>query len=288
MWEMHTRGPELPILVDSHCHLDVEDFDADRDAAVARARAAGVVAQIIPAISARSWPAIRALCSRHTGLYAAYGLHPVALDQHQPQDLQKLDAWLDQHPAVAVGETGLDFHVPGLDPQAQRELLDGHLEIARARQLPAILHARKAVDAVIQMIRRHPGVRGVVHSYGGSIEQAQQLQRLGFMIGIGGPITYPRGSRLRSLVAALPITQLLLETDAPDQPLRGFQGQRNEPARLPLVLAAVAAARNCDPRGLARACCANAETLFGPLGLEDANSAEPTSAPTPGRTDHQA
>ena len=250
-------------LIDSHCHLDAGEFDADRDEAIARARAAGVLAQVLPAVAAAGWPALHALTMRQRGLYPAYGLHPVYLDQHARMHLDDLQRWLDAHPqTVAVGECGLDFHLPDPDPGLQRMYLDAQLDIALQCGLPVILHARRALDEVLAALRRRPGLRGVVHSFSGSAQQARQLWDLGFLIGIGGPVTYPRAQRLRGIVAGMPIEFLLLETDSPDQPDSDWRGQRNEPSRLPRIVAEVAALRCADTGHLADATAANARRLF--------------------------
>ncbi len=250
-------------LIDSHCHLDVAEFDADRDAVLARARAAGVTRQIVPAIAAAGFAKLRALCRAEPGLFPAYGLHPMYLAEHRTEHLAELARWIERERPVAVGECGLDFHVPGLDADAQRDCFRRQLELARDFDLPVILHARRALDAVIGMLRAAGVEGGVVHSFSGSLEQARQLWKMGFCLGIGGPITYPRARRLREIVTAMPLEFLLLETDAPDQPLHGYQGARNEPARLAEVCAAVAALRGADATDIARATSANCARLFG-------------------------
>lgn len=250
-------------LIDSHCHFDAAEFDADRDAVLARARAAGVGEQIVPAIAAAGWPGLRALCTATPGLHAAYGLHPMFLAEHRPEHLDRLAEWVDREHPVAIGECGLDFFVEGLDRDAQQEYFEAQLVLAREHDLPVIVHARRAVDAVIAALRRVGRLRGVVHSYGGSEEQAAQLWKLGFRLGIGGPVTYPRAARLRRVVATMPIEQLLLETDAPDQPGIGHRGERNEPAHLVEVLDVVAALRGAPVGEIAQATSANAATLFG-------------------------
>ena len=249
-------------LVDSHSHFDVGDFDGDRAEAHARALAAGVDRQIVPAIDAHTWPRLREVCGGVPGLHPAYGLHPVYLETHRRHDLDTLREWIQRERPVAVGECGLDFYVDGLDRDEQQRYFDAQLALAVEFKLPVIVHARRAVDAVIAAIRRHPGVRGVVHSFPGSPEQARQLHQLGFLLGIGGPVTYARANRLRKLVADMPLDQLLLETDAPDQPDADHRGQRNEPAHLPHVLDVVARLRNEAPEAIAAATTANAERLF--------------------------
>jgi TatD DNase family protein len=250
------------MLIDSHCHLDAPEFDADRDAVIARARSAGVVAQVIPAVDASGWPKLSALCASHEGLHPAYGLHPMYLAEHREEHIAALRELLSTERAVAVGECGLDFHVPGLDETRQRFFFDEQLKIARDFDLPVILHARKAVDAVISSVRHIGGLRGVVHSFSGSEQQAEQLWKLGFYLGIGGPVTYERAQRLRRTVAAMPIEFLLLETDAPDQPDAMHRGERNEPARLTVVRDCIVELRQMSPDALAVATSRNAARLF--------------------------
>jgi TatD DNase family protein len=249
-------------LIDSHSHLDAAEFDADRTAVLARARDAGVRRQIVPAVAFDTFPALRDLCAREHGLYPAYGLHPMFLDEHVPHHLGALSDWIARENPVAIGECGLDFFVPGLDAETQRLYFRRQLEMARDFSLPAILHARRALDEVIATIRRIGHLRGVVHSFSGSAEQAVQLWKSGFLIGLGGPITYPRARRLREIVATMPLEFLLLETDSPDQPLHGHQGARNEPALLIDVCACVAQLRGVDPETVAAATTANAERVF--------------------------
>jgi len=250
-------------LVDTHSHFDVGEFEADRAAAHARAVEAGVRDQVVPAVDAQSWANLKAVCAGFPGLHAAYGLHPTFLASHRPRHLEELREWLARERPVAVGECGLDFFVEGLDRAEQQRYFDGQLALAREFDLPLIVHARRAVDPVIASIRKAGGVRGVVHSFSGSAEQAAQLHKLDFMLGIGGPVTYERARRLRRIVAELPIEQLLLETDSPDQPGAGHQGERNEPARLLDVLEVVAELRGAARHEIATATTANAVRLFG-------------------------
>ena len=250
------------MLVDSHCHLDASEFDADRDAVIRRARAAGVVQQVVPAVDADHWPQLRDICRTDSGLFPAYGLHPMFLDVHKPEHLPQLGEWIARERPLAVGECGLDFFVEGLDADAQQLYFDGQLALAHDFDLPVIVHARRAVDAVIASFKRIGKLRGVVHSFSGSPEQARQLWQLGFLIGIGGPATYTRANRLRGLVARMPLEHLLLETDAPDQPDAEIRGQRNEPARLAYVCQTIADLRGVEAEAIATATTANARRLF--------------------------
>ncbi|MDZ7751339.1 MAG: TatD family hydrolase [Gammaproteobacteria bacterium] len=249
---------------DSHCHMDDDLFAGDRAAVIGRARTAGVTTQVVPAVSAATWPRLKAVCAAFDGLLPAYGLHPMYLAHHRDEHLTELARWLEAESPVAVGECGLDYYVEGLDRDRQLDIFEAHIRLARDYDLPLIVHGRKALDDVLKCVRRHPGVRGVAHSFSGSEQQARQLLDNGFLLGIGGPLTYPRARRLRRVVAAVPLEGLVLETDAPDQPVAGHQGVRNEPARVTDVLAAMAEVRGMAVAEVARATTANARRLFSP------------------------
>lgn len=249
-------------LVDSHVHLDDDAFAGDRDAVIERARKAGVGTMVVPAVDADSWPTIRDLCARHAGPHPAYGLHPMFLPQHAPEHVDALSSWLNESRPVAVGEIGLDFHVDGLDRELQRHYFLRQLQLAREHDLPVIVHARGALEEVTLTLRRSGGLRGVVHSFSGSEQQARQLWDLDFHLGIGGPVTYERAQRLRRIVTHMPIEFLLLESDAPDQPDAAHRGKRNEPSHVAEVLRCIAALRDESEADIAAATSANARRLF--------------------------
>jgi len=250
-------------LTDSHAHLDDSSFAPDLPAVLQRAGEAGVRRIVVPAIHRNSWTGIAQLCTEHPQALPAYGLHPIYLEQHRPEHVAELTRWLAEHPAVAVGEIGLDYFLEELDRELQRSYFEQQLHIAREFELPVIVHARRAMDEVTATLRRIGGLRGVVHSFSGSEQQAEQLWRLGFHLGIGGPVTYERAQRLRRIVAGMPIEYLLLETDAPDQPGAAHRGERNEPAHITEVLRVVAALRGDSEEHIAAATTANAARLFG-------------------------
>lgn len=249
-------------MFDSHSHLDAPEFDADRPQVLERARAAGIHSQLVPAIARRNWEAVAQLCCQYEGLLPAYGLHPLYQSEHRIEDLLALRVWLKTHPAAALGEIGLDFY-PGVGwPNEQVEYFHAQLAIAREFDLPVVLHARRAVDPVLQALKKYGVKRGVLHSFSGSLQQAQALIKQGLLLGLGGPLTYPRANRLRHIAAQLPIEHLLVETDSPDQPLCGFQGQRNEPARLQRVISTLAELRGSTPTEIEHCTDANAIALF--------------------------
>ena len=248
--------------VDTHVHLDSQSFAPDRWAVMERARSAGVSTMIVPAVDLASWPVIRTLCAEQPRLFPAFGLHPMYLGEHALAHVDALSSWLDQGPAAGIGEIGLDFHVAGSNHALQRDYFTRQLRLARERELPVIVHARGALEEVILTLRRIGGLHGVVHSFSGSEQQARALWKLGFHIGIGGPVTYERAQRLRRIVTQMPIEFLLLESDAPDQPDSGHRGLRNEPARVLEVLRCISALRGESDAAVAAATTANARRLF--------------------------
>ncbi|MGB0134029.1 TatD family hydrolase [Dokdonella sp.] len=250
------------MLIDSHSHIDTEAFGTDRSEVLMRAASVGVHRQIVPAIARSGWKKLGELCADNPGLYPAFGLHPMFLAQHRVEHLDELAGLVEKRRPVAIGECGLDFFVDGLDRETQTMFFERQLELARDFDLPVVVHARRAFDAVAACIRRIGKLRGVIHSFSGSTQQAEAFYKLDFMLGIGGPATYPRAHRLRNLVAEMPGEFLLLETDSPDQPLSGHQGERNEPSRLRELLTVVAELRNTSEEQTALLTTTNAERLF--------------------------
>lgn len=249
-------------LIDCHCHLDFDDFDHDRSEALARAYAASVSDIIIPGVNANTWQKIADLCADNSNLYACFGIHPYTVNQHTLDDLTQLKHWLKAHNNVAVGECGLDFRQGQADTAVQLEFFQAQLNIAQNMCKPVVIHAVRATEQVIQSIQKYPGLRGMVHSYSGSYEQALKLIDLDFYISIGGGATYERATRIRDVVTKIPLDRLLFETDAPDQADSQHSGKRNEPAYLVNVLDTVTALRKESKETIAEQTTANAKQLF--------------------------
>ncbi|MEM7562517.1 MAG: TatD family hydrolase [Pseudomonadota bacterium] len=249
-------------LIDSHCHLDDDRLDLSRDEVVESARQAGVNRMILPATTANRWEKLKSLCKMVPGLYAAYGLHPMFIEQHQQIHLVELDEWLDREHPVAVGEFGLDFYHSRVDERWQKQLFREQLQLAQNHQLPVILHVRKAMDETIALLRKQPGEGGVVHSFAGSQQQAMQLYDLGFKLGIGATVGFERARKLRSVVASMPDDALLLESDAPDQPGAQHRGELNQPAFVVEHLKVIAALRETGLQEAAAMTTRNTENLF--------------------------
>lgn len=255
-------------LFDSHCHLDIADFESDRSQVLSDARTAGVKDILVPGIDAAGWPGLQAFCNSDTHLHAAYGLHPYFVEQHSMDSLTGLDQLLAGSDAVAVGEIGLDYVIDNADHNKQQKLLEAQLELARNHNLPVVLHVRKAHDAMLQTLKRIPVRGGTAHAFSGSLQQAQQYIDLGFKLGFGGMLTFERSTRLRRLATELPLQAMVLETDAPDMTGARHQGQRNSPAWLPEVAETLAAIKQLNFEEIASVTTASACQVFG-LGGHD-------------------
>ncbi len=254
---------KAPTLIDTHCHLDAAEFDADRDRVFERARAGGVEAIVVPAVERANFAAVRRTCQRYPGCLPALGLHPMYLDRHRPEYLEALGAEIARQRPVAVGEIGLDYFVPGLDPAQQEYYFVEQLKIAREADLPVLLHIRRAHDQVLKQLRRFRVKGGIAHAFNGSHHQAEVFMDLGFKLGFGGAMTYPRALKLRRLAAALPLGAIVLETDAPDIPPAFARGGRNSPEYLPQIAAVLADLRAMAPDAIAAATSANARQVLG-------------------------
>lgn len=250
-------------LIDTHTHLDDGRFDNDREAVMERAAAHGVSRMVVPAIQAAGWPPLRSLCQRYPQLAPAYGLHPMFMHCHHSSHIDELAHWLEREKCVAVGECGLDYFIPEPDKRGQRRLFEAQLELASQHRLPVIVHARKSVEEVINILRAFPDLKGVLHSFSGSRQQAERLIEMKFMFGIGGPVTYSNARKLRPMVAWLPLTSLLLETDSPDQPDAAHRGERNEPGYLTNIVTEICELKQIASETLAQQTTANAVQLFG-------------------------
>jgi TatD DNase family protein len=276
------------MLIDTHCHLDADAFSADRDAVAAGARTVGVCAIVVPAVDANSFAAVRDCCARHDACFPAYGIHPLFVDRAGEPDLATLRDWLIResggaHPAVAVGEIGLDFFVAGFDAVRQAHFFVEQLKIARELDLPVLLHVRRSVDQVLKCLRRIKVPGGIAHAFNGSRQQADEFIKLGFKLGFGGALTFPRALRIRELAATLPLDSIVLETDAPDMSPE-FAGQaRNTPGNLPRIAAVLARLRGIPPETLAQATSTNAK---GVLRLRPAEEAP--GQPQAGRSPAQS
>ena len=249
-------------LIDSHCHLDFEIFDNDRPQIMQRAKDNNICDIVIPGTEKKHWHRINQLCAEHKNLHACYGLHPYWVNHHKEQHIRQLEKYLSANNPVALGECGLDFRPQQADKKIQLNFFEAQLAIAESFRLPVVIHSVKAGEAVIQTIKKFKQLAGMIHSYSGSIEQAKQLIDLNFFISISGSVTYNNTKKIKAVVKEIPLTSLLLETDAPDQPDQKNSGKRNEPAYLINTLDVISALRDEQREIIAKQTTSNAKTLF--------------------------
>ena len=259
-------------MFDSHCHLDAEEYDGDRDAVLARARAAGVRGIMVPGYTPDEWTRLGPLCAAHRGIVCAVGLHPLYvhdLDERTRSDaLARLEPLLRELRARAVGECGLDAPVArkgGADLETQSAVVDAHLELARSLELPVILHCVRAHGRMLDLLERHGRLPrgGVMHAYGGPVELIDRYARLGFSFSFGGIVTHVGAKKPRLALTRVPLSRLLVETDGPSQVPAGSQRPRSEPADVAKVLAVAAELRGESVSLLAARTWDNTLGLFG-------------------------
>lgn len=258
-------------MIDTHCHLDIAAFDADREAVLARAAAAGVSGILVPAIRPRTWAALRALAARHGILRIALGVHPQIVPELDPGEVGEdfadvLARAVEEAGAVAVGECGLDGGAA--DPARQEAIFRAHIRAARAVKKPLSIHVLRAHDAAPRILReeRAAEVGGVMHSYSGGENLVPVYRDLGLCFSFAGPVTYGNARKPIAAARAIPEALLLAETDAPDQAPEAHRGGRSEPAYVAEVIAGLAAARGVSAREIADLTTANARRLFGAFG----------------------
>ena len=263
--------------IDSHCHLDAPEFAPDRDTVRLVARQAGVGTCVIPAVEVANFESVRLLAHQHEDVYAL-GIHPLYTPQASEVDLHTLSDALQDHRndprLVAVGEIGLDGFVPGLDMARQQLFYKAQLKLAQHHDLPVILHVRRSADLLLQGLRKTPVKGGIAHAFNGSLQQAQQFIDMGFKLGFGGALTFERANQLRMLATQLPLSALVLETDAPDIPphwlyvtaegrAQGLPQGRNTPSQIPNIAQVLADLRGISLNEVQQATTANVQAVLG-------------------------
>ena len=255
------------LLIDSHCHLDFPAFDHDREAVIARSQALGVKKMLVVGVTRQHWPRVWHTVEQTPGLYAAFGLHPYFLTEHQDSDIQALSEQIKRyatHPKLcAIGEIGLDFFLKELDVQQQIHLFEQQLALATHFTLPVIIHARRANAQVTALLKQAKLTRGgIIHAFSGSYEEAREYIKLGFLLGFGGAATWPRATRLQAVLKRLSIESIALETDSPDMPPQWLAGQRNSPEQLPRICQHLAQIYGVSSQAFAAHTSSNVQRLF--------------------------
>jgi len=288
MAERHTKqlGKIERGLIDTHCHLDIEAFDADRDAVLARALESGVSRVINPAVDLESGAAVLRLTEKYPGVLAAVGIHPNSTAHFDLDNLQQIEGQArSSSKVVAIGEIGLDYHWEDSPKAVQRIAFEAQLALAASLGLPVIIHNREAGEDVIavlrtwiptlpEQLRARPGV---MHSFSAPAAIADEALALGFYLGFTGPITYKKADELRAIAARIPVDRLLIETDSPYLTPQAHRGQRNEPAYVRYVAERLASLHHLSDIEFARQTTANAEKLFG---IAEAGASPSDSHPT--------
>lgn len=257
------------MLIDSHCHLDFESFDADRDAIVQRATEAGVTQVVVPAIDLGNCHTVLALTEKYEGIFAAVGIHPTSSAEWQDDWISILRD-LAQHPkVVAIGEIGLDYYWDKSPKAVQQRALTLQLELAAELNLPVIIHNRESSADVIRLLSESPLVGrenpGVLHSFAADWETAVSALNLGYYLGFTGPITFKKADELREIAKKVPEDRILVETDAPFLTPHPYRGKRNEPAYVAYVAERLAMERGVDTAVFAQQTTANAQRLFSAI-----------------------
>jgi len=263
------------MLIDTHCHLDYLDIPEIADGiqgALSRGRAAGVGAIVVPTVSPANVARVVALAEREPEVYFALGIHPMYVQELGDTALAEIENALDRyrhHPKlVAVGEIGLDHHVPGLDRERMHMFFIAQCRMAKDRGLPVILHVRKAQDQVLAGLRRFGIQLGIAHAFNGSHVQARAYIEQGLVLGMGGAMTFTRALQIRRLAAELPLEALVLETDSPDiAPSWKPKGAPNEPAELSQIAECLGGLRHISVDDVVRATATNTQRVLPRLSL---------------------
>lgn len=255
----------LPLLVDSHCHLDFPDFDDTLPEVIARAHAAGVTRMVTICTRLRNEPRVRAIAEAHDSVWYAAGVHPMSVAEEPPASVEDLVA-IAAHPRmVGIGETGLDYHYTADSAAAQQASLRIHIEAARRTGLPLIIHARDADDDMARILTeewRAAPYTCVMHCFSSGPTLARAALDLGFYLSLSGIAAFPRSQDLRDIFAAAPLDRILVETDSPYLAPPPHRGKRNEPAYVAHTAAACAAIWGLTPEAFATATSANFDRLF--------------------------
>jgi TatD DNase family protein len=253
-------------LVDTHAHLDQEEFSADRAEAIARAIAAGVETIVAVGVTADSSAATVQLAAEHPAIFAAVGIQPNYCAQAEPSDWDRILVMANSPKVVAIGETGLDHYWDYTPFAVQQDYFDRHIRLSQARNLPFIVHTRESDADVLAMLveaRRRGPLRGVMHSFTGTASTAEECLNLGMYTSFAGMVTFKKSDDLRAVALKIPDDRILIETDSPYLSPHPLRGKRNEPANLVHTARLLAEIRGVSPEQFAEQTTANAQALFG-------------------------
>ena len=261
------------MLIDTHCHLDFNRFDADREGVIDRAIKSGVKRIIVPAIDLQNCPDVLALAKNYSCVFAAVGIHPNSSAEWESSWIDQVRAFTKNAKVVAIGEIGLDYYWDDSPKEVQHDAFLSQLNLAAELNLPVIIHNRESSEDVIRLIaesrlagREEPGV---LHSFSADWHTAEAALEMGFYIGITGPVTFKKADDLRQIVAKLPLNRILVETDAPFLAPQQRRGKRNEPSYVTYIADQIAGLHGLSSEEMSRITTANAKRLFGPMAVDE-------------------
>jgi TatD DNase family protein len=251
-------------MIDTHCHLDHKQFDADRAAMLERAFAEGVEAMIIPAVEPSRFEAVRSLVASDARLFCGIGIHPHHASEATPEALRRVEELSEDERVQAIGEIGLDYHYNFAPRDVQQEVFRKHLRLAKQRGLPIIVHNRESDNDLFNLLHEEQdgSLKGVLHCFSSPPERAREAVDLGFHVSFTGNITFKSNAALAESVAEVPLDRLMIETDAPYMAPVPHRGKRNEPAYVRLVAEKIAEIRSCSLHDVLAMTTTNARTLF--------------------------
>jgi TatD DNase family protein len=257
----------LSMFIDTHAHVSDKRFDADRADSIGRARENNVSHIIEIGCEPGIWNKTLKLAEDYPGVSCAVGIHPQEAKLCTDEILREL-AKMSAHPNVcAIGETGFDYHYENSPRDKQKEIFIKHIALSREVRKPLVIHCRDAYPDLLAILNAESDngekLRGVIHCFSGSLDEARQLIALGFLLGIDGPVTYPKATALKEVVKELPLDRFLLETDSPYLPPQTYRGERNEPSYLPLIAQEIALLKQVSLETVAAGTTENAKNLFG-------------------------
>ncbi len=253
------------MLIDTHCHIDLSEFDIDREQVLNKCCTDGIKILVAPGIIRKDWSNLLQIAENYPLIKPAIGLHPLYIEQHCNEDIAKLDEVVSSDESIlAIGEIGLDLYGYYPDIEAQQWYFTEQVKIAKKNKLPIIVHARKSHDLILKQIRLlNFECGGTIHAFSGSLQQAHKFIDLGFKLGFGGTITYDRAKKTIDVLRKVPLDSIVLETDAPFIPPFNHQGERNTPVNLRMILKCASRLRNIAEEELEEITYQNSLAVFG-------------------------
>lgn len=251
--------------IDTHVHLNADQYDEDLQEVISRAREKGVQKMVVIGFDTKTINRAIAIAEADPDIYAVVGWHPVDAIDCTEEDLAWIEELASHEKVVGIGETGLDYYWDKSPKDVQQDLFRKHIRLAQRVQLPLIIHNRDATGDVLRILQEEEAhlTGGIMHCFGGSVETAQEAIRMNFMISLGGPVTFKNAKTPKEVAKEIDLDHLLIETDAPYLAPHPYRGKRNEPSYVPLVAEEIARLKELSVEEVATRTTKNAEKFFG-------------------------